>query len=79
VGSQYNDTITNYTNYFHEDTNQITILGKRKHLSFLKLIQKQGQIFIFLKIASEVQTAPLSELRQGLGVRIKDFHTKEEG
>ena len=31
------------------------------------------------KISSGVQAAPLSELRQGLGVRVKDFHTKEEG
>jgi hypothetical protein len=28
------------------------------------------------KIFSGVQAAPLSELRQGLGVRVKDFHTK---
>jgi hypothetical protein len=28
------------------------------------------------KISSGVQAAPLSELRRGLGVRIKDFHTK---
>jgi hypothetical protein len=28
------------------------------------------------KISSGVQSAPLSELRQGLGVRVKDFHTK---
>ena len=41
----------------------------------------QRRIFIFLKegggkISSGVQAAPLSELRQGLGVRVKDFHTK---
>jgi hypothetical protein len=28
------------------------------------------------KISSGVQAAPLSELRQGLGVRVKDFNTK---
>ena len=30
----------------------------------------------YSKISSGVETAPLSELRQGLGVRVKDFHTK---
>jgi hypothetical protein len=27
-------------------------------------------------VGATVQAAPLSELRQGLGVRVKDFHTK---
>jgi hypothetical protein len=42
----------------------------------------QGRIFIFFKggpvgtIYSGVQAAPLSELWQGLGIRVKDFHTK---
>jgi hypothetical protein len=26
-----------------------------------------------------VQAAPLSKLRQGLGIKVKDFHTKKEG
>jgi hypothetical protein len=28
------------------------------------------------KISSGVQAAPLSEICQGLGIRVKDFHTK---
>jgi hypothetical protein len=47
----------------------------------LLVCTEQGQIFIFFKgvmekILGGVQTAPLSELWQGLGVRVKDFHTK---
>ena len=45
------------------------------------LCEIQGRIFIFFKrrggnISSGVQAASLSELRQGLGVKVKDFHTK---
>jgi hypothetical protein len=44
------------------------------------LIWNTGGFSFFLKevwkISSEVQAAPLSELRQELGVRVKDFHTK---
>jgi hypothetical protein len=40
------------------------------------LDSKQGWIFIYLKGGIEVQAAPLNELRQGLGIWIKAFHTK---
>jgi hypothetical protein len=41
----------------------------------------KGELSFFFKrrggkISSGVQAAPLSELRQGLGVRVKDFNTK---
>jgi hypothetical protein len=46
-------------------------------------LTSQGWIFIFLKrggvekfLAGCKHAAPLSELRQGLGVKVKDFHIK---
>jgi hypothetical protein len=44
------------------------------------IMQSRADFHIFKrrggKISSGVQAAPLSELRQQLGVRVKDFHTK---
>jgi hypothetical protein len=47
------------------------MISKGRFSFFLK-----GGMEKYSKMSSGVQTAPLSELRQGLGVSVKDFHTK---
>ena len=50
--------------------NKVTKEGRKSRADF-HIFKRRGG-----KISSGVQAALLSEIRQGLGVRVNDFHTK---
>ena len=64
----------------HELYDLLTILQEITLQHYIDGTQARADFHLFKrrdrKISSGVQTAPLSELRQGLGVWVKDFHTK---